>query len=1702
MFSGLKVLTKAIRIISGNFRDAVANSNPDWWWRLDETTDTVAADEVGSDDLTYDSPADTAGYDVASSSPTVDGRAKDIDADADRSIYDSTALTTREVQFVGGVTVNNYQRIIDSRSPQNWWENTQLDGRVGNGFADKGTDDAAVVHSNIATHNIYTGRGVDRDMVHDQIWSHAITNDAAPPAAGSIVLRRLNPVDTSKVNLAGKWTLMMNIRYYYSAGIGTALQHIIGNHEDGTTSEWSLRVQNAGGYQLRFTYWDAGGTAYATNFPATLGFFDEDGFLDTGGAQGGNFKWWVIECDDPSQSGARIRLWIDNVLIDDQPLNGAGTAMRTNSCSFYMGCNGPEFTGTQYASFDYGDVIITRDHYTRREHQIVWDYIQVANSYTLNPNDSRYPKYLPAYPQSMAVEIAFSRPVHWVQLDANNGTANRFRDAAQPINDYWVLNNSLAGPPSSPYIGSASQEFSAFGNNFRYQNGDSPRHKTAIDIFDWCIDFAADNFPNIQNGFEALFGRFNDNQNERNELILQVDNGNNRFRVVTNYNGTETIYFLGYAGSVLDTDSGFHYIQIRYNRRGLRRLQLWVDGEIIDDEVVTGELCRPQITATLPYSANLGLRTPPGSPRMRMDQFQFYKGRAAAEAPDMQRRYSWWANNVRRYGEPGDSSVCYTMDDADISGTTITDISQFNAARDGTFLNTPSTSAAEGWGQKVAFDGTQAIELATATFLDQGTQLFITIVCSINNTGAEQTLFANYSQNPNFAGYRFYVNAAGQLAVDRGDNTSPTPQTFTTTDSYDDGVTRIYTAIIRETSMNIYANNSLNNSGTISTMTMAYNSPLPRVGCSNATGTNISFLDGTIELIAVTTRLDDIEAVQPLAWWGGGLPNDDRLVLPSDPTVLWDPSYRDGNTIINQGSRGTSYNLITDVGDLTTAIDNNVEWQSSLTCDTTNSYDTNLNPWLPTLYQADFSIVVRFKALPNVASNAGDGIGNIVSCANFTNEGFLIELNVNNGINRVLVGNNATYSSVGVGSVSTDVRDGRWHTLILTHEDLGVDGECYAYLDGAARVSPTTITGRAYVGDTFNVLSRAGTDRYLQNFELGPIEVYQRLLTADEINAISTDSSFSQSGNFTIGDLTQDFTIQVAFNIGSGQAVTGMRLLAKEVEDVCWNVQLADGSTNQLVFTLFESDGTTDRSQTISTNLSTDGVTDDDAWHFLQIRMDYSGTGLLKAWIDCTEVFSVDASTWSGNWLQSAQSRFTIGNDDLNGANPWGGAVDEPIIHKSAIPDGQISSICNLWNGGGQTVYQVTVQPTSVSDTVPNGAYTTPLLTATVQGGVGPFTYAWTSDGGNLTPDSPTAQSTTFSGNENGVTTTETLTVTVTDTGNGNEQTTFDIPTNVTWATAISVGLDITSIDESVPAAPYTTALVTATVTGGTGPYDFEWNRISGNTTIFDADNPTQSGASLTFASTFSGTGNNQQAFETWEVTVTDSLGQMDTAQLTIDVEFGAIPALLVTLSQNIVNGYTESGTLTTVPISVLATGGQPPYSYSWARVSGDTVFNPSNATGQIPTFTGSAADGTNSSEVWRVTVTDSSPVPQNETADITINCEFAAAAGDLTVDVDKSIIFYNGPNGDVGTEFVEATAMGGTPPYTYQWDLFGINRRGGSINITDFEPGAFQSNRTNFRGWLNNADVVYTFSVTVTDSTPGTPRVASNLVQVDVVTY
>lgn len=297
---------------------------------------------------------------------------------------------------------------------------------------------------------------------------------------------------------------------------------------------------------------------------------------------------------------------------------------------------------------------------------------------------------------------------------------------------------------------------------------------------------------------------------------------------------------------------------------------------------------------------------------------------------------------------------------------------------------------------------------------------------------------------------------------------------------------------------------------------------------------------------------------------------------------------------------------------------------------------------------------------------------------------------------------------------SASVNDGAYHHIVATYDGTTMK----IYIDGVLDNSMTSsivlthIGGRVTIGSLYTAYVGFAYDFFTGIID--DVRHYERAITITEVGDMYSDRN--AGGAFDIGSLTtSDFTIEGAFYIST--ATLNMHFLGKMDNTVEYAIRLDSTDSNILKFDLFQSDNT-DRSTTIVPSLSAAGVTADGAWHWLSIRMSYTGTSFLSCEIDSVLRSATDVSAWSGNWRQDVLSRFAIGADGKDGTNIWDGAVDEVGIYLKAITDIQRSDNYNWWS-------------TSVNAGSIDG-FGTPYSSSAVSNGTGTYKFC-TSDAPELT---------------------------------------------------------------------------------------------------------------------------------------------------------------------------------------------------------------------------------------------------------------------------------------------------------------------------------------------------------------------------------
>ena len=328
----------------------------------------------------------------------------------------------------------------------------------------------------------------------------------------------------------------------------------------------------------------------------------------------------------------------------------------------------------------------------------------------------------------------------------------------------------------------------------------------------------------------------------------------------------------------------------------------------------------------------------------------------------------------------------------------------------------------------------------------------------------------------------------------------------------------------------------------------------------------------------------------------------------------------------------------------------------------------------------------------------------------------------------------------------------------------------------------------------------------------------------------------------------------------------------------------------------------------------------------------------------------------------------------------------------------------------------ISITPAS-PEVCPSG---TTVLTATPAGGQAPFTYGWSGPGIVGATNGPSVT----------VDATGSYTVTVTDSmGCAGTQ-------NVTVNSASNFSVTIFPTNPELCTGSQTT--LTATPSGGTGPYSYSWSGpgIVGSSTSQDV--------------TVDATGS-------YTVVVTDSQGCTGTDTVTVTATSG-LTVTVTPSSPQICGGGT-------VVLTANTSGGESPFSYSW---SGPGIVGSSS--GQSVTV--------NAAGAYTVVVTDNG------------GC---TGTGNVTVTTGSAIsVTVNPGSGQVcggSTVTFTATPSGGTAPYTYSWSGPGIVGSSTLQSVTVNAVGSYSVTVTDANGCTGTASVNVTAcsGLTVTVSGGGT---------------
>ncbi len=342
------------------------------------------------------------------------------------------------------------------------------------------------------------------------------------------------------------------------------------------------------------------------------------------------------------------------------------------------------------------------------------------------------------------------------------------------------------------------------------------------------------------------------------------------------------------------------------------------------------------------------------------------------------------------------------------------------------------------------------------------------------------------------------------------------------------------------------------------------------------------------------------------------------------------------------------------------------------------------------------------------------------------------------------------------------------------------------------------------------------------------------------------------------------------------------------------------------------------------------------------------------------------------NWSNSATTAsitgvvagtYSVTITDQNGCTDSSSiTITEPVVLVSAsIVDSNVS--CNTFSNGGAT--------------------------ASATGGTMPYTYNW----------SNSAITASITGVVAG-----TYSVTITDANGCTDSSSITITEPVVLVSA-------SIVDSNVSCNTFSDGGATASATGGTMPYTYNWSNS---------------------ATTASITG---VVAGTYSVTITDANGCTDSSSITITE-----PAVLV--SASIVDSNVSCNTFSDGGATASATGGTMPYTYNWSNAA-----TAASITGVVAgTYSVTITDANGCTDSSSVTITEPAVLVSASIVDSNVSCNTFADGG------------------------ATASATGGTMPYTYLWSNSAITE-----SITGVVAGTYSVTITDANGCTDSSSVTIT---------------------------
>ncbi|PZW41439.1 putative secreted protein (Por secretion system target) [Mesonia algae] len=382
-----------------------------------------------------------------------------------------------------------------------------------------------------------------------------------------------------------------------------------------------------------------------------------------------------------------------------------------------------------------------------------------------------------------------------------------------------------------------------------------------------------------------------------------------------------------------------------------------------------------------------------------------------------------------------------------------------------------------------------------------------------------------------------------------------------------------------------------------------------------------------------------------------------------------------------------------------------------------------------------------------------------------------------------------------------------------------------------------------------------------------------------------------------------------------------------------------------------------------------------------------------------TEPEVLEAST-----VVNANETCEIGNNGIATASATGGTAPYTYLWSNAETTASITGLAagtynvtitdanGCTDAGSVTIEQISsIMAASVVDAnvTCNGGTDGAATVNISSGGAAPFTYLW----------SNSATTASLSGVAAG-----TYDVTITD-ANGCTATSSVTITEPTTLVATSV------VDTNITCNAGTDGSATASATGGTAPYTYLWSNAATTASIVGV------------------------AAGTYNVTITDANGCIDTSSVTITEPTAFIAASVVDTNISCNSGADGSATASAI-------GGTAPYTYLWSNAA--TTASLVNVT--AGTYNVTITDANGCTDTSSVTITEPTALVATSVIDANVSC--------------------NGGSEGAAT----ASATGGIAPYTYLW-----SNTATTASLSGVAAGTYNVTITDANGCTDNSSVTIT---------------------------